>query len=264
MPINRVRPVKKALARVAIRPPVRASNGAVTIKNSFDGQARVVRAVPLPLQYRTVINWGNAAELRGLNPQLYVLNKPAAVQQASNKLLAFRKFAENNVRCPSFQTEKPVLKKGVMYLARQKLCGSSGDGIKILRNGDEVVDAPLYVKYIPKLVEYRVHVAGDRVIFAQQKKRKADGEQTEDQKLIRNYDNGWVFCPVNVAELNEDVNASARAAVAGLGLDFGAVDLIIGRDDGLAYILEVNTAPGLSSPGLIQAYRDRFKEMIRV
>lgn len=263
MPINRVKKIKKPLTRIAIRPPARASDGAVTIKKGFDGAARIVRTAPLPLQYRTVINWGNAAELRGLNPNLHVINKPAAVQQASNKLLAFRKFADAGVRIPKFQTEKPVVQKG-MWLARHNLCGSGGAGITVIRKGTDVPNAPLYVQYVPKLVEYRIHVAGGQVIFAQEKKRKADGEQTEDQKLIRNYDNGWVFCPTDTATLTEDVRATAMAAVVGLGLDFGAVDLIIGRDDGLAYVLEVNTAPGLSSPGLIQAYVNKLKGMVRV
>lgn len=262
MPLLKKKP-KKLLARIAVRPPLNPSNGAQTISRQLGAIAKLTRRPVLRLQYRTLINWGNSAAINGENPNLLILNKPGAVQRASNKLSAFRAFQESGVRIPLFQTQRPEVRDG-MYLARHKLCGSGGDGITIIRKGAAVPDAPLYVKYVPKLIEYRIHVVSGSVIFAQQKKRKSDNEQTEDQKLIRNYDNGWVFCPTDVADLNEDVHASAVAAVAALGLDFGAVDLIIGRDDGLAYVLECNTAPGLSSPGLIEAYTNKFKEIARV
>jgi hypothetical protein len=119
----------------------------------------------------------------------------------------------------------------------------------------------LYVKYIPKLREFRAHVAFGHVIFLQEKKRKTENEQTDDQKLIRNHDNGWVFC-INDIQLTDaertSINAEAVKATTALGLDFGAVDLILGKKDNLPYILEVNTAPGLESPGLIEAYKNAF------
>lgn len=145
-----------------------------------------------------------------------------------------------------------------IWLARTNLLGSGGAGIVVLRKGDPVPDAPLYVQYIPKLIEYRVHVFRDKVIFCQQKKRLREAEQTKDEKLIRNHDNGWVFCPVDVATLSEDTKNVAVVTVRNLGLDFGAVDLLLGKRDSLAYALEVNTAPGLESPGLIEAYSSSF------
>jgi D-alanine-D-alanine ligase-like ATP-grasp enzyme len=103
-----------------------------------------------------------------------------------------------------------------------------------------------------------VHVVGDNAIFAQLKKRKSEAEQTADQKLIRNYDNGWVFCPVDLATISQEIRDVSVRAVRGLELDFGAVDLVIANDSNSPVALEVNSAPGLSSPGLIQAYADAF------
>jgi D-alanine-D-alanine ligase-like ATP-grasp enzyme len=102
------------------------------------------------------------------------------------------------------------------------------------------------------------------VIFAQEKKRKSNSEQTADQKLIRNHANGWVFCPLELDDVSEDSKNAAVAACAALGLDFGAVDLVVDKRDRLPYILEVNTAPGLQSPGLISAYCNAFKEYMNV
>lgn len=200
-----------------------------------------------------VVNWGGTEPC----PAPHVLNKPESVRDAINKLTAFQKLAAAGVRIPAFSTTKPVVSDGI-WLGRTALCGSGGTGIVVIRKGTPIPDAPLYVKYIPKLIEYRVHVFRNSVLFAQQKRRRRDEEQNRDQKLIRNHDNGWVFCPIPVEELTEDTKNVAIAAVAGLDLDFGAVDLVIDKRDSCAYALEVNTAPGLESPGLIEAYTTAF------
>jgi len=40
------------------------------------------------------------------------------------------------------------------------------------------------------------------------------------------------------------------ASVMALGLDFGAVDIVYNENDNKAYVLEINTAPGLSGTTL--------------
>lgn len=253
---------RKPLARVLVRPPTRPSNGAQVIRNGLDTVARLSRVERIPKQYKVVLNWGNPTPVYG-DPLARMINKAEAVRKAIDKLVSLKTMAEAGVRLPPYLTNKPELKKGDVWLARTILNGSGGAGIKVIRSKDEVPDAPLYVKYIPKMTEYRVHVVAGNVIFAQQKKRKSDASQTDDQKLIRNHANGWVFCPVDVGTLTEDVRNVAIAAVAALGLDFGAVDLIVGKSDSLAYALEVNTAPGLESEGLIDAYVRAFTELVR-
>jgi glutathione synthase/RimK-type ligase-like ATP-grasp enzyme len=208
-----------------------------------------------------VVNWGNPSDF-GVGVQgPRVLNKPAPIRNAINKITSFQKLQENGVRVPEFTTTKPDSVDS-LWFARTNLRGSGGDGIVAIRRGDTIPTAPLYVKYIPKVKEYRLHVTNGRVIFAQEKKRKSNNEQTADQKLIRNHANGWVFCPVELGSVAEDVKNAAVSACVALGLDFGAVDLVVGKRDNLPYILEVNTAPGLSSPGLITAYTDAFKEYL--
>ena len=254
---------KKLLARILIRPPARPSDGAQTIRESLGVLARLSRMDPVKLQYRMVINWGNSAPITTLNRGCRVLNAPAALAKSVNKLLAFRALEQGGVVVPQFSTEKPVLGRKDIWLARHNLTGSGGAGITVVRAEDEVPDAPLYVRYVAKRQEFRVHVVGEDAIFAQLKKRRSTAEQDKDQKLIRNYNNGWVFCPVTLEETPEGVKDAAVAAVRTLGLDFGAVDLIIGNADGRAYTLEVNSAPGLESPGLIEAYTEAFNKLYR-
>lgn len=251
---------KRKLARVMVRPPVKPSDGALTVRQMFGDGALLVRKDVVPKQYRAVINWGNSTALQH-NAEVKVLNKPEAVATAANKLRCFEALRAAGVRTPQFVTADPDTTK--MWFARTILNGSCGEGIVVVRPEDLVVPAaPLYVEYIKKVTEFRLHVVNGNVIFAQAKKKRRDFEHDADEKLVRNYDNGWVFCIAADDVVSQDAKDQAIKAVAAAQLDFGAVDLVIGRDDGLAYVLEINTAPGLASPTLIEAYKAAMVAMV--
>jgi len=100
---------------------------------------------------------------------------------------------------------------------------------------------PLYTQYVKKKKEFRVHVVGGEAIDVQQKKKKTGSEVTT---LIWNHDHDYVFCHNDVEE-PEELRKLGVAAVAAVGLDFGAVDIIYNQYQDKCYVLEVNTAPGL-------------------
>lgn len=207
------------------------------------------------------LNWGVSTEI----PVAVHLNDPAHVNTAIDKYDAFIALAERGVSIPDFDEELGAPRRG-KWLARTQLRGSGGEGIVVIREGDAVPQADLYVKYIPKLHEYRVHVFGGRAIAVQQKRKREGVEQSADEALIRNADNGWVFCVDNVVfpdGTEAGVKDEAVAAVSALGLDFGAVDIILGRDDNRPYVLEINTAPGLESPTVISAYVEAIGAVLR-
>lgn len=249
------------LARVAVRPPTRPSESAQTIARVLGDSAKLTRRSPVPLQYRHVINWGNPTPLVATNANCRIFNPPAGVVSGINKLTSLLAMQAADARIPEFSTTAPVDAR-CTWLARGTLTGSAGAGITVVRRGEAFPAAPLYTKYIKKLEEYRIHIGFLKPIFYQQKLRLSNNEQSADQKLIRNHANGWVFAPRPIENLSQDTIDTCVRAVASLGLDFGAVDVVIGKDDGLAYVLEVNTAPGLSSPGLIEAYRNAFSQEI--
>lgn len=244
--------MSRSVANILVRPPTRPSDSARTIRQALGDVARISRIDPIPRQYRTVVNWGNPTSV---STRAIVLNKPENINNAINKLTSLRLLQGAGVRIPDFFTSPPQPTADRMYFVRRSLTGSGGVGIEVVRRGDSFPAAPLYTAYVKKQQEYRLHVFRDAVIFAQMKMRRSNSEQTNDQKLIRNYDNGWVFCPRPLDGLTEDAKHQAVEAVKSLGLDFGAVDLVIGRDNGQAYVLEINTAPGVESPGLIEAYK---------
>ena len=253
-PIRRRTPV----AHIMVRPPTRPSGGAQALNEALGEASRLVRRVPIPRQYTTIINWGNSNPIEAQH-NVRVVNNPAAISVAVNKSSALSAMQAAGVRVPTFTREAPQDHRGI-WLARHSLTGSGGNGIQVVREGEPMPDAPLYVQYVRKTAEYRIHVAFGTVFMCQFKLRRADNEQTADQKLIRNHDNGWVFAPRPVDELPLTVKEEAIKAVAALGLDFGAVDMIICKREDLPYILEVNTAPGIESPTLKQEYGRIFRE----
>lgn len=232
--------------------------------------------VVVPKRVTHVINWGSSSEYQfkttttALASKL--LNAPSSVAKAVNKLTAFQVWKEAGLSVPTFWTDSASVTRtgNDVVLCRTKLSASKGDGIVITRAGEPLVNAPLYVKYLRKKAEYRMHVVGGKVIFTQQKKRKADVEETadDDQLLIRNHANGWVFAINNISFTSEEERVTSERlavdAVASLGLDFGAVDLLVTKSviRPTPVLLEVNTAPGIESPTLLEAYVKAFKGLI--
>ncbi len=254
---------RRALARILVRPPTRPSNGAQTINKVLGAASRLSRRNPPPKQYTTIINWGNPTDVNA-QPGITVLNLAAGVRRAINKVTALQALREAGVRVPEFSVTPPEDRgKNAIWLARMVVNGSGGAGIRVVRENEDFPVAPLYVKYIRKTEECRVHVAFGKAILVQYKLRKAEGEQTADQKLIRNHDNGWVFAPRHT-DAPENYLATAVAAVEALGLDFGAVDMVVSKKDGEPYVLEVNTAPGLEGESTIAAWTKAFKEKLGV
>jgi glutathione synthase/RimK-type ligase-like ATP-grasp enzyme len=194
---------------------------------------------------RLYINWGSSASTGLSTPNL--VNSRAAVAIASNKLATFNRFAERGVPCPEFTTDMGVARQWAAeraIFARTTLNGHSGRGI-VRCSGEQFTNAPLYTKYIPKKHEYRVHVFGRKVIDCQQKKKRQEVPNDQVNYQVRSYQNGWVFCRENIQKPT-GLDELAVSAVQALGLHFGAVDVIYNEKENKCYVLEVNTAPGLS------------------
>ena len=215
---------------------------------------------------KVVINWGNSKVCEEIL-KCAIINRPECVSKASNKLSFFKAMAEAGVSIPRF-TEAPEEAKGWLdenktVVARTILNGHSGAGIVLLEGNVEIVKAPLYVEYVPKKEEYRVHVFQGEVVDVQRKARKKDVADDQVNWKIRNHANGFIFARGEdvLGAVPEDVLAQAKRAVEACGLDFGAVDVIYNDKQKKAYCLEVNTAPGLTGATL-EGYVARFKEFM--
>lgn len=241
--------------------PYRAgSRGASSLANALPGGRclRLRGSTWRPRRDDIVINWGNT----DLGIVRQYVNGPARVlngmdlRGATNKLAFFR--AMQAAGCgdiiPEFWDNARDIPDAAFngdgaIVCRTVLAGHSGDGIVIATNRAELVPAPLYVKYIKKQQEYRIHVGMRRgetsIIAVQRKARRNDNPNPNWQ--IRNHQNGFVFVREGV-EVSPGFAVSQRAAEMAFtqsGLDFGAVDVIWNARQERAYVLEINTAPGL-------------------
>lgn len=233
----------------------------------------------VPGRYRKVINWGSSS------CPYECLNQDDFVTIAGNKL-SFFQYATGPEspgtdlpRFPQWTASQEVAQGWLSggrgstgsprfgaVVARQTLCGHSGQGIVISEKGQELPKAPLYVEYIPKDAEYRVHVFNNEVIDVQRKIR--DPEIEPKDWAIRSHANGFIFtrstsdgrrhadvCP-------PDVLIQAQKAMACSGLVFGGVDVIWNEKRSKAFVLEINCAVGLegSTPELYASAIRRYYE----
>lgn len=191
-----------------------------------------------------------------------------------------------------------LVQNGGRVFARTILTGHSGEGIHLIvssrdeaiesirrvrNNGDfpvsvldmntgeltnrtrELENSRLFTQgIIGRRIEYRVHVFRGEVILMQAKlRREGAAELPAHNSVIRNVDSGWIYSVNAVPEagIAPSSEAAIRAVVA-LGLDFGAVDIVYKQDINRAYVLEINTAPGLGDDGsALRAYQEAFQRV---
>lgn len=223
----------------------------------------------------TVINWGRGrdwAPARSLNPAW-------AVSTVVNKLEFFRRiFAwnsdeeipqEERVRIPAWTTDITEARSwcGVDCMGRAKkvvvrrlLNASEGRGIEIHSRPEDIPRAPLYVRYVPKSAEYRVHMVAGEVIDVQQKVLRRTADPNTTNWGIRNTENGFVFQRQNI-NVPEDVKVQALAALAATGLDFAAADVVWHHRRAKAYVLELNSAPGIEG-STVRSYSNALRNYI--
>lgn len=199
-----------------------------------------------------IINWGNCQGVPFLMQEgARILNHPMKLALVSDKLSFFETFKGKDWLPPFWTKQEDIPDEAFPIVCRTILNGHSGKGIVISSSRDDLVRAPLYTQYMKKKEEYRVHVGsyndGDGndeycIISLQQKKRKLNHENPNWQ--IRNHDNGFIYARESVDPPIEVVQ-HAVDCLAGSGLDFAAVDVIWNATSGKAYVLEINSAPGL-------------------
>lgn len=212
-----------------------------------------------------IINWGDS-QCPLINTQARVLNHPHAIRRASNKKDAFLVMKEAGVSVPSFAISIQERTWEVLTVVRHKLTGHSGDGIEIVEPGGELPEAPLYVQYVKKKDEYRIHIVGESITTIQRKAARKDFDGTPNWR-VRNHSNGFVFVRKieggGAITPPQQVLEQASLAIKALELDFGAVDVIWNEQEQRAYVLEVNTAPGMEG-STVTEYADGFKSLLEV
>lgn len=207
------------------------------------------------------INWGNSAVPQWAGRVKDIINSPEIVARTTNKLSYFNHLhATDPEVIPRFATSREgaveLFNHGKVVVARTVLNGHSGNGIVLCKKPEDLVDARLYTLHCRHKDEYRIHVFDGKVISEQQKRRRTDVEEVET--LVRNVDNGWVFCREDLS-VPDAVRDVAIIALRASGLVFGAVDVAYRAKEDRAYALEINTAPNIvntTAEHYIKAFSD--------
>lgn len=247
----------------------KASDGANELKKVMDLKRIKLEGSKFKgSQSKTVINWGSVdLPKEVLNSR--VLNRPENIKSTSNKLNFFKiisKSKHKDIIPPFTESKEDVfkwLKEGHHVIARTVLNGSGGVGIVVIHKDDDKVkvpDAPLYVLYIPKKEEYRVHVVNGKVIAVQRKTLSSKRDNTKEVNWkIRNLENGFIYQRENINPDNSVLDVAVKAMEVS-GLDFGAVDIVYHHKEKRPYVLEINTAPGLQGT-TVSDYKKAFEEL---
>lgn len=212
------------------------------------------------------VNENRFATLRTERNKVLVVNSSPLKTTYTNKHTFFN-MMHTSVDCnpliPLYWTGKQDAvnylsqRDGNSVVERHTLNGSGGDGIRIVNNPVNLSDdARLYVQYIKKKEEYRVHFFklpnGTIQYHTQKKMLRRDRAPTTDATIpfngaqfkVRNLANGWIYATNNIVP-PAIVRDAAAAVAAELSLTYGALDIIYNAGSDSAYVLEVNTAPGL-------------------
>ena len=231
----------------------------------------------LPMHNWYTINWGywNDYPVHLHAPEL---NTPAAVRLASNKYQSLKVLATAGVRIVELveRNRASRLEQGFTgwveaatqnNLVPRNYNHRHGSDIEACRLGLSQPD--FFTQYIDSNTEYRIHVArfsvyrdqpdGGHVILSQRKVASPGNETV----WPRTHLNGYTYRHYSPDRTSADIYTTAIKAVAALGLDFGAVDMIRSNIDSHYYVLEVNTAPGLSTDASLGAYTEAFHRWLR-
>lgn len=178
-----------------------------------------------------------------------------AFHSGIDKVTQLRRFQSNGVSCPAYTTDRQGVEslESKRVVARRLINASEGRGITVFDKGTTPPPAPLYVAYIVKKKEFRVHVWNGNVIDVAEK-RKRSGYTEERDAFVRNTANGYVFCRTGVVE-PVDLRSLALSAVQALGRTYGAVDVIWNEKQNKCFVLEVNSRPGMEGT-TVEKYAD--------
>lgn len=210
---------------------------------------RITRDAQDPNGWDVTLRWGRS----------YHYNKPvinANVNQF-DKMEALYEFTRNKILCPYPHTDFEDyvnMKRNTLVLARKRhhIKGKdivSCETLEAVRNAALTHD--FFVEFIPTKTEFRVWVLKNKAFAVSEKLYKGEGEYNG---VCRNRRFGFKFENQDGQLANDKLCKPAIAAVKALNMDFGAVDILQGKD-GKYYVLEVNSMPHIDSKNRVSGIR---------
>ena len=191
-----------------------------------------------------LIRWGTT-EFSDIDPKFNkVINPAKSIHNASDKIKALSLLKIGDVRIPPFSREYATLfNQGFLQIVGQPMQHSGGKGFVFYQ---DILPEQLpqtrdyYLRYIEG-EEYRVLKGFNNFLLYRRVKARENADP-----FCRSTENGWTLRRVSKLERLKDLWIQASKACDLLDLKIAGVDLRITKQ-GLAYVLEVNTAPRLNT-----------------
>lgn len=234
---------------------------------------RTVRswADTIPMTAEYVFRWGCTASLglEGLGHQFTVVNTAKAIHWCSDKRASRLAMQEAGVSVPatwgvnadgSVMAGRGDIRVGVPKVVRP-VTHAQGRHLYVLDQFSEAIAKCMdigggYISaFIPKVAEFRVAVVQNRVAWI------AEKTPGNPEQVAWNVAQGGKFTNVKWGEWPVRVALEALKAANVSGCDFCGVDVMV-TEDGTPYVLEVNSAPSLTSPYRQQCFAKCFDYIV--
>lgn len=223
-----------------------------------------------------IIRWGTREDINARNSIIY--NNSRAISNATNKALSRRIFRDNNVSTPTLiesiddydnMQSTANSDRNNWVIARPHI-HSKGKNLVVIKDRNSFVShfnrnhsSWYYSEFVNKVSEFRVHIGHGKILGVMEKHNPNNGNVAWNRAI----NHSEAFTRVRQGQCDErglrDMLAESIKAVEVLGLDMGAVDIMM-TNDGSYYVLEVNTAPTLnSSPYIAEMWCKYWNWLLR-
>lgn len=198
-----------------------------------------------------------------------ILNAQDMVRAASNKRKARQLFEAAGVPSPKLFLSSANLTPADLPVVARTSYHCKGDGFWFCKTMQDVhnavrAGATHFLEFVPNTREYRVHtfIKGKHLRTPSKERTLASYISAKISEKVwqgtgkpdpnepqKNHEFGWSFLgPQERREEELDVvRHAAKQAVATLGMDFGAVDVMYSIRNKMPYVLEVNSTPSLAN-----------------
>lgn len=196
------------------------------------------------------LRWGGPQVANAINGQCHLLDG----------LAQLRALRDVGIACPDFTTDlreaQAWQRAGAVVLARK---ANHTQGKDILVLGERVrgrrlpEDSDFWVRYTPALSEWRFHILNGSSIARATKVWAGQGQAPTDpgsSPVVRSRRLGWHMA--HDIDPPKGLREAAKRAVAAVGYDLGAVDLLLTRQGPM--VLEVNSRPAIRDNYTLDRY----------